>query len=338
MGRPKKNVDEKLQCLYCGKQSERQNFYDSISIQYKANSKLPYCQDCLNKIYQSYVDEFTKLNPEISGKKAMQRFCMAFDLFYSEKIYESALAEYEKRRGADANNFEAFYIKHLRLNPYNKMNYNNTVSNQLKELKDVEKSMSVFKEDDIKTKQIVNKASKFFGEGFLEKDYVYLWNQYTDWTARHECQTKAQEEMFKNICFSQLEKLKRQVRGDDTKDIDATLLKQLEAAKLQPKQNSGNVVSEVQSFGTLIDKWETTRPLPKIDEELEDVDRIGRYIDCFYRGHTCKMMGINNQYTKIYDDMMKELTVNKPEYDDNEGNSETIFDAIFGNSNLNENE
>lgn len=335
VGRPKKNVDEKIQCLCCGKQTDRQNFYDSISIQYKANAKLPYCQDCLNKIYQNYVDEFNKTSSENSGKKAMQRFCMAFDLFYSEKIYEAALMEYEKR-GADTHNFVSFYIKHIRLNPYHKMNYNNTISNQFKELKDMEKSMSIFKEDDVKTKQIVNKASKFFGKGFSEEDYIYLWNQYTDWTARHECQTKAQEEMFKNICFSQLEKLKRQVHGNDTKDIDTTLLKQLEAAKLQPKQNSGNVVSEVQSFGTLIDKWENTRPLPEIDKELEDVDKIGRYIDSFYRGHTCKMMGINNRYTKIYDDVMKKLTVNKPEYDDNESNSETIFDAIFGNNSLNE--
>ncbi|MCM1224365.1 MAG: hypothetical protein NC548_58945 [Lachnospiraceae bacterium] len=333
MGRPRKNVDEKIQCLYCGKQSERQNFYDSISIQYKANSKLPYCQDCLNKIYQNYVNEFTKLNPESSGKKAMQRFCMSFDLFYSEKIYESALAEYEKR-GADTHNFVSFYIKHIRLNPYNKMNYNATISNQLKELKDMEKSMSLFKEDDIKTKQIVNKASKFFGKGFSEEDYVYLWNQYTDWTSRHECQTKAQEEMFKNICFSQLEKLKRQVCGDDTKDIDTTLLKQLEAAKLQPKQNISSGNADVQTFGTLVDKWETTRPIPEIDEELKDVDKIGLYLDTFFKGHLAKSMGLKNGLSRLYDKYMERYTVKKPEYNDDE-DGEALFDAIFG-ANIND--
>ncbi len=331
VGRPKKNIDEKITCLCCGKQTDRQEFYDSISIQYKANGKLPYCQGCLNKIYQNYIDEFNKISNENSGKKAMQRFCMAFDLFYSEKIYEAALAEYEKR-GADTHNFVSFYIKHIRLNPYHKMNYNNTILNQFKELKDIEKSMSVFKEGDNKTKQIVNKASKFFGNGFLEEDYLYLWNQYTDWTARHECQTKAQEEMFKNICFSQLEKLKRQVKGEDTKDIDTTLLKQLEAAKLQPKQNSGNTVSEMQIYGVTVDKCEHTRPIPEPDEAFKDVDGIGAYLDVFYRGHLAKMLGLKNGYSRLYDEYMKKYTVKKPEYGDDDDDIEALFDAVFGNS------
>lgn len=59
--------------------------------------------------------------------------------------------------------------------------------------------------------------------------------------------------MFKQICFTQLNLLKAQRLGEDTKDINATYLKQLEAAKLQPKQNKGEAVSENQTFGTLIE-------------------------------------------------------------------------------------
>ena len=32
-------------------------------------------------------------------------------------------------------------------------------------------------------------------------DYLFLYEQYSDWTARHECETKSQEEIFKQICF-----------------------------------------------------------------------------------------------------------------------------------------
>ena len=62
--------------------------------------------------------------------------------------------------------------------------------------------------------------------------------------------------------------------------------------KLTPSSNSMDTFSEAQTFGTLIQKYEEERPLPKIDPELEDVDKIGLYIDVFFKGHICKVLGI----------------------------------------------
>ena len=123
--------------------------------------------------------------------------------------------------------------------------------------------------------------------------------------------------------------LKATRRGDDTKELDTTFLKQLEAAKLQPKQNSGDTTANNQTFGTLIDKWENTRPIPEVDEDLRDVDKIGLYIDTFFKGHLAKMMGLKNGLSNLYTKFMKKYTVEKPEYSDEE-NSEVLFDAIFG--------
>lgn len=99
---------------------------------------------------------------------------------------------------------------------------------------------------------------------------------------------------------------------------------------MQPKQNSSDTMSDAQTFGTLIDKWENTRPLPEIDEQLQDVDKIGLYMDVFFRGHLSKMMGIKNAFSNLYTKFIKKYTVNKPEYDSDDS-SEVIFDAIFGN-------
>ena len=116
----------------------------------------------------------------------------------------------------------------------------------------------------------------------------------------------------------------------DTKDLTETFRKLLDTAKLQPKQNSSDTMSDAQTFGTLIDKWENTRPLPEIDEQLQDVDKIGLYMDVFFRGHLSKMMGIKNAFSNLYTKFIKKYTVNKPEYDSDDS-SEVIFDAIFGN-------
>ena len=100
---------------------------------------------------------------------------------------------------------------------------------------------------------------------------------------------------------------------------------------MQPKQNAGDTTADNQTFGTLIDKWENERPLPEIDEELKDVDKIGLYIDTFFKGHTCKMLDKKNAFSNLYSSMMKKFTVNKPEYESDESyDSELVFDKMFG--------
>ena len=183
------------------------------------------------------------------------------------------------------------------------------------------------------SREVDEKTIQFFGVGFNDEDYKFLKEQYDDWVARHECKTKAQEEIFKRICFKQLEILKATRRGDDTKHLDATFRDLLDTAKLQPKQNSGDTMADNQTFGTLIDKWENTRPIPEIDEDLRDVDKIGLYLEIFFKGHLAKMMGLKNGLSNLYSKFMKKYTVEKPEYNDDE-DGEALFDAIFGSANI----
>ena len=183
---------------------------------------------------------------------------------------------------------------------------------------------------------VTHKVRKFFGEGFDEKDYEFLWEQYLDWTERNEVEGKSQEELVKRLCFKQLEIYKATRTGANTKDLDASFQNLLNSANLSPKQ----IVSDeqdVHSFGQLIQKLENTRPVAEIDEELKDVDKIGLYIDVFFKGHLAKMMGLKNGLSRLYTKFMKKYTVEKPEYKDDETN-EALFDAIFGNAKLDDDE
>lgn len=325
-----------LRCLCCGKEYDSEIFYGSNSIQFKSLGKLPYCQDCLGEIYEGYKKEFMNNGYQNPEKKAVQRFCMAFDLYYTDKMYDSAVRTYKEKcdKSKKELNFIAFIFQQLKLVQYKDRNYTNVIHNQYSEYKDsVNLSMLNFgKEDDDsleKRNVIIKKASKFFGAGFEDDDYLFLQEQYEDWTTRHECQTKSQEEMFKQICFTQLSIWKAERARLDTKDLQATFLKQLEAAKLQPKQNKGDTISEAQTFGTLIDKWENTRPIPEPEDDLKDVDKIGLLLDVFFRGHLAKFMGLKNGLSNLYEKYMKKYTVERPEYE-NEEDTENLFDTIFG--------
>lgn len=318
MARTNKN---KCTCFYCGKEYVDTNYYKSSSVFFENIGKVPYCKQCIEKFYQHYYEKYTNdgcLTPE---KNAVKRLCAAFDIYYKEDAYNAAV-ESAKKREMNISPMGA-YMKMIQLSQYKGKSYDNTIFEEEKE----EFIASVHTMSD--SRKVDQATIQFFGVGFSDEDYNFLKEQYDDWVSRHECKTKAQEEIFKRICFKQLEILKATRRGDDTKHLDATFRDLLDTAKLQPKQNSGDTMSDSQTFGTLIDKWENERPLPEIDEELRDVDKIGLYTDVFFRGHLSKMMGLKNGLSNLYNKFIKKYTVEKPEYSDDE-NSEVLFDAIFG--------
>ena len=322
-----KTTKAKYTCFYCGKEYVETNFYKSYSNFYSNIGKVPYCKQCIEKFYQQYFEQYTNegcLTPE---KKAVQRLCMIFDIYYKEEAFNSAMDSVKKRE-MNISPMSA-YMKMIQLVQHQDKSYENTITEAEQE------SFVMASISDLSTDTTVDqKTINFFGSGFTDEDYKFLKREYEDWTARHECNTKAQEEVIKDICFNRLQNLKALRRGEDTKDITASFQKMLDAGKLQPKQNAGDTTADNQTFGTLIDKWENEKPLPEIDEELKDVDKIGSYIDIFFKGHLAKMMGLKNGLSNSYTKFMKNYTVEKPEYDNDE-NSEALFDAIFGSAPLN---
>ena len=320
----KRTKKEKCICFYCGNEYVDTNFYNSNSEFYSNTGKIPYCKQCIEKFYQYYFDRYTNegcLTPE---KKAVQRLCMAFDIYYRDDVFASAMDKI-KTSGMNISPLSQ-YMKQIQLRQYNlkKESYENTITEAEQE------NFAMSSISDLSDEITVDKKTvDFFGNGFTNEDYVFLKREYDDWTARHECKTKAQEENFKDICFNRLQNLKALRKGEDTKDIAASFQKMLDSGKLQPKQNAGDATAENQTFGTLINKWENERPLPEIDEELKDVDKIALYINIFFKGHLAKMMGLKNGLSNLYNKYMKKYTVEKPEYDNDE-NSEALFDAVFG--------
>ena len=318
-----KTTKAKYTCFYCGKEYVETNFYNSNSEFYSNIGKIPHCKQCIEKFYQRYFEKYTNegcLTPE---KKAVKRLCMVFDIYYSDDAYNAAINSATKREMNISP--MAAYMKMIQLQQYKNKSYENTIY----EAEQENFAMASISEISGET-TVDQKTIDFFGSGFTDEDYKYLKREYDDWTARHECNTKAQEEVFKRICFKQLEILKATRRGEDTKNLDATFQNYLDTAKLQPKQNAGDTTADNQTFGTLIDKWENTHPIPEVDDDLRDVDKIGLYLEIFFKGHLAKMMGLKNGASNLYTKFMKKYTVEKPEYNDNE-DGEALFDAIFGN-------
>ena len=320
--------------MCCGKPYEEKEFYTSNSILYRSLGRVPYCKSCLYNLYSEILEKYGTLGYNNLEQKAIERVCMVLDVYYSDECYRTALKQHREKQDTP---LIQWYMKNSRMTQYCRKNYNDTIDDKLEFAKrnniDETTALSMYVEEE--KNETIEAATKFFGSGFSNDDYMYLSEQYADWVARHECETKSQEEIFKRLCFTQLELLKATRNKEDTKALNKTFLDQLEAAKLQPKQNKGETVSDAQTFGTLIDKWENTRPIPEVEEELKDVDKIGYLIHVFYTGHIAKVLNLKSSLTNLYDNYIKKYTVDKQEYK-NDSDNEALFDTIFGKKNIDE--
>ena len=303
-------------CPYCGEFITRDNFYLDKRF---AIGIFPQCKKCVLAEVEQRNNKNDKPN---ETKQSVQKMLQKMDLPYIDSLYESLCADVANEIN-EKNKRSPFlaYLPPIKSLP----NWKG------KTWKDSEFSDGYsIDEDEIKINQkTIKAAKKRFGLGYSNEDLMFLENEYQDWVSRYECNTKAQEEVFQSLAAIKLQKKEALKSGKSTKELDKTFQEWLDTGNLKPKQNTMDTMSDAQTFGTLIQKYEETRPTPEIDPELEDVDKIGLYIDTFYRGHACKMLNIKNSFSHLYEKVMKKYTVTPPEYDD-ETDSEILFEKIFG--------
>ena len=100
---------------------------------------------------------------------------------------------------------------------------------------------------------------------------------------------------------------------------------------MKPTQKKDVAMEEELSttpLGVWIWRYENKRPLPEVDDSLKDVNHIKKYIFT-WMGHLCKMVGVKNGYTKMYEDEIARLRVEMPEYDD-EDEEDLLIGAYSG--------
>ena len=183
-------------------------------------------------------------------------------------------------------------------------------------------------EEEVKRKAR-KEIKRIFGSGFSEGDYLYLQDQYDDWRARTQVDTKSQETYIVQICLQLLDIYKDRKQGKDVTNKLKALDQLMNSSNLQPKQNVNNAATDSLTFGQLLEKWEEERPIPDPDPEFADVNNIGKYIRVWFAGHLSKALGLKTAYTQEYEEEIEKYTVKKP--DEIEGDETSgIYNELFG--------
>lgn len=305
-------------CPHCGDWKPSSYFYSSKTT--KSGIEHFACKSCIVDMCTDKQNDGTRVD---NREKTIDTF-RKLDWVFIEPDYKKQLQMIAQDAGERARPTAAqtLIVMVASLPQYRNLTFKDSVF----DIEDLENN----EEENIKVVQKTLKAAKKRFGTYSNEDLMFLENEYQDWISRYQCNTKAEEEVFQSLAILKLQKRNALKNGKPTKEIDKAYQDWLDTGSLKPKQNTLDTLSDAQTLGTLIQKYEETRPLPDIDPELEDVDKIGTYIDAFYRGHASKMLGLKNRFSHIYERVMAKYAVEPPTYDE-ENDSEILFDKIFGN-------
>ena len=285
-----------------------------------ATGRYPICKRCILRLIEQRENDRDEPN---ETKESVQRVLQMMNRVYDDAFYEECIkgCKDDVNERYRSSPFQT-YITSIQSLPqwrgltWKDSNFGDSLPGQ--------------SEEEInENSRIVKAARKRFGKDYTTQDLYFLESQYEDWVSRYACETKAQEILFQRIAFTQLAIEKAQKAGRDTEKLDKTLQDLMSSNSIKPSSVNANALTEAKTFGQLIQKWEDSKPIPEPEDEFKDPDKIGLYIDVFFKGHLSKMMGLKNAFSSLYDRFMSKYTVSKPQYSE-DADSEELFDQIFG--------
>lgn len=318
-------------CSRCGKKYSRRKGYFPVSyaVLHKGIGHIPVCKECIDTMYNTYLAQCN------NAKDAVRQLCRKLDLYWSESVYDLV------QRKSTTRSMMTQYIAKINTVSYAGKSYDDTLSeegtlwNFTPEIN--EESVEVADVTPVETVEIETPEEiiAFWGSGYSDEMYRELEQRRQYWMSKFPEGIELDvgtEALIRQICSLELDINRDRIAGKSVDKSVNALNNLLGSANLKPAQQKadGDNAQENTPFGVWIRRWETQRPVPDPDPELEDVDGIVRYISIWFLGHLCKMLGIKNTYCKLYEEEIAKMRVDRPEYEDED--DETMFNDIFGNA------
>lgn len=311
---------DRVICSRCGKTYTKRkgNFKVSYAACHKGLGYIPICSDCIDSMYNTYLAQCN------NAKDTVRQMCRKLDLYWNESAFE-AIAKKSTMRTLMSQ-----YIQRINTMTYAGKSYDDTLSNEgtlwsFTEQEHVEQPVvparQKVEEDEVSDlDDIPNEVITFWGSGYTAEMYLELEQRRSYWMSRLPEGTDIDigtEALIRQICPLELDINRYRASGRDVDKLVANLDKLIGSAGLKPgqkKQEDADVALANTPLGVWLYRYENKRPLPEVDEELKDVNGIRKYVFT-WMGHLCKMLGLKNAYSQLYEDEIARLRVDKPEYD-----------------------
>lgn len=213
---------EEYVCCRCNKRfNSLSYFYKTYSKLYTNTEHLPVCKDCFVELFYLYADKYK------DEKKAMQRICMAFDLYYADYAFDGCCQDGKIAIGN--------YMRLLNIVQCRDKTFDTTIEEGYDPKKELIKrqpekqAKAETKQAKAETKQekedtpapeepsISRSDLKRWGNGFEPEEYEYLNSHYKCLKEANPNCDSNQEIFIIDLCVTKMQ----QTQAVRAKDIDA---------------------------------------------------------------------------------------------------------------------
>ena len=308
----------KLHCIMCGS-SNQTNFYLSKDKSHSFFGKIPYCKNCVKEIFLHYCKLYDDIN------LAVYYTCRKIDIPYIHSNYLGAIEAINNpdvKMSGDENVFGA-YMKGI---AFAEKNGWGTSFDDSQGENSIEKLASYDEVTKIKRNKINNPSNAVsdeeeyevieydtdvlqskWGNTFENWELSYLESEYLDWEEKlNGINDKTIDILVKQICYQLLDIYKDRQSGTSVDKKIKTLRELMNDSGLMEKQNKAT--AQRKNIGMTIRDIEYHRPIPMSEPIFDDVDGVKNYIygaaGCYFKAN-----GIENEYTKFFDEWMKDYSV-----------------------------
>lgn len=305
-------------CHRCGtKYPQRKRYFPvNYGILYKGVGYLPYCKECIDAMYNGYLEVCRE--PEVAARQV----CRKLDLYWNKSLFEQAT------RKSTPRTLMSMYLSRLSAATYTGRSYDDTLAEEGSlwsfpgtTIQDIYIPVSEAGEDtEEDARKISDEVIAFWGNGYSPSMYMELEQRKKYYLTKIKDRGELDvgtEILVRQICNLEVSIARDSAAGKSIDKSVNSLNNLLGSLNLKPTQRRDeDIDAELAStpMGVWIYRYENKRPLPEIDDQLKDVNHIKKYIFT-WMGHLCKMLNIKNGYTRLYEEEIRRLHVEKPEYD-----------------------
>lgn len=315
-------------CRKCGKAYGRLkgNFPVNYGPLYKGNNYVPYCRACVDELYETYLAESK------SALMAVRQVCRKLDIYWNQGVFANV------ERKNSSRSMMTGYLAAINAVKYAGRCYDDTLREYGSlwafglgdTVRSIENAPPASDSEDCEPPSEDIKA--FWGPGYSDAMYKELDDRYQFWLTQYPDEEElsvGEMALLRQICNLEISIAHNRSQNKSIEKEVNSLNSLIGSINLRPdkKKAAEGSLNESTPFGVWIRKIEDTRPLAEVDPQLKDVDGIRKYINVWFLGHLCKMLRINNTYSKLYEEEMARLRVERPEYkgEDDDAIIEDIF-------------
>lgn len=342
------NPDEHgLSCCVCGTFYPKKKgvFPSSYAPMYKGLEYIPICRECLDNMFKKLLAQ-----TDNDERIAMHALCRKLNVYWNDSLFSNIYL----KTGNDK--LVSRYLARLAMNStfYGK-SYETTLAeadvlwtfeDEYKEMLEQYHSVVAAENADEESEAGYDYDDAPPTKFEVTEDMVDYWGSGMDRVTYYRLEKKRKnlmsklpegvdldlgaELLIKQICPLELDIQRDRLAGkpvDKSVNILNTLIGSM---NLKPTQKKDNTDGELEKtpLGVWLWKYEYDEPLPEVDPELRDVDGLRKYITIWFFGHLCKMLGLKNSYSRLYEEEIEKLKVERPEFDDDD--DDNFLYNIFG--------